>query len=52
MPGEAPRVVDEADLERAYERGFLTDALVEDAWRLADEVVQRMEIQSDGTNQS
>ncbi|HEX3244289.1 MAG TPA: DUF402 domain-containing protein, partial [Chloroflexota bacterium] len=47
LPGESPRVVDQADLERAYERGFLTETLVDDAWRLADEVVQRIEAASD-----
>jgi probable ribonuclease FAU-1 len=46
MPGEPPRVVDEADLERAYERGYLTAALVEDAWSLARQVMYSIEAQA------
>jgi len=46
MPGEPPRVVDEADLERAYQRGFLTETLVDDAWSLASQVMDRIEGQS------
>jgi len=48
MPGEPPRVVDEADLERAFQRGFLTKALVDDAWSIASQVMDRIESQSDG----
>jgi hypothetical protein len=43
MPGEEPRVVDALDLERAHALGFLSDALVEDAWALADEVVRSID---------
>jgi hypothetical protein len=43
MPGEEPRVVDQADLERAHARGYLSDVLVADAWALADEVLRAIE---------
>jgi hypothetical protein len=39
-------VVDAIDLERAHALGFLSDALVEDAWTLADEVVRSIEAQA------
>ncbi|MFN0073407.1 MAG: DUF402 domain-containing protein [Chloroflexota bacterium] len=42
MPGEAPRIVDEDDLERAHRRGFLSDTLVKDAWKLAQQVLETL----------
>jgi hypothetical protein len=47
MPGEEPRIVDAADLERARSRGFLSEQLVEDAWALAREVVASLESESE-----
>jgi hypothetical protein len=43
MPGEPPRVVDEADLERAHERGYLSQALVDEAWALPARVISSIE---------
>jgi len=42
MPGEEPRVVDQADLERAHARGYLSDVLVADAWALAEQVLREI----------
>lgn len=42
MPGNRPLIVDQADLERAHQRGYLSDTLVDDAWRLARRLVESL----------
>jgi hypothetical protein len=48
MPGEEPRVVDQADLERAHAQGYLSDVLVADAWALAEQVLHGLRIKNEG----
>jgi probable ribonuclease FAU-1 len=47
MPGDEPRIVDQADLERAHARGYLSDVLVADAWALADQVLREIRVKSE-----